>query len=239
MREIDRAATAAAADEKLLNTFISDNKRLIADCAFRTSKRYITENDDEWSVALIAFSDAVKTYNYDKGSFVSYADTAIRRRLIDYFRYQGKHNAELSVDPSVFDSEPEEDDEQLSLKLAVAGKLVQLSYNPVKDEIDAANEEFRLYGFSFFDLTGCSPKSNKTRKACRTAVLYLLNNDEAAAEMRRTKQLPIKKIHDFTEVPRKLLERHRKYIIAAEVMLSGEYPCLAEYVSYIRKDGGS
>ena len=34
---------------------------------------------------------------------------------------------------------------------------------------------------------------------------------------------------------RKILDRHRRYIIAAAEILSGEYPVLAEYLGYIRK----
>ena len=45
----------------------------------------------------------------------------------------------------------------------------------------------------------------------------------------------IKKIIENTLLPRKILERHRNYIIAAVEILSGEYPLLAEYLSFIRK----
>jgi RNA polymerase sigma factor len=43
-------------------------------------------------------------------------------------------------------------------------------------------------------------------------------------------------IEKNTHVPRKILERHRKYIIAAIEILSGEYPYLADYLRYIREE---
>jgi RNA polymerase sigma factor len=43
-------------------------------------------------------------------------------------------------------------------------------------------------------------------------------------------------IEKNTNVPRKILERHRKYIIAAIEILSGEYPYLADYLRYIREE---
>jgi len=57
------------------------------------------------------------------------------------------------------------------------------------------------------------------------------------AEFYKTLQLPLKIIEKNTNLPRKILENHRKYIIAAVVILSGEYPLVAEYISFIRKDG--
>jgi RNA polymerase sigma factor len=56
------------------------------------------------------------------------------------------------------------------------------------------------------------------------------------SELRRSKQLPLKNIEKSAQVPRKILERHRKYIIAAIEILSGEYPNLAEYLRYIREE---
>jgi len=65
----------------------------------------------------------------------------------------------------------------------------------------------------------------------------LLENTAIKHETLITRQLPIKILQKNTDLPRKLLERHRKYIIAAMLILSGEYPLLAEYLPFFRKDG--
>ena len=54
-------------------------------------------------------------------------------------------------------------------------------------------------------------------------------------EMRDRRELPIKSITENTGIPRKTVERHRRYIIAAAEILSGDYPCLSEYMGYIRE----
>ena len=54
--------------------------------------------------------------------------------------------------------------------------------------------------------------------------------------MRDSKQLPIKIIEKNTDIPRKILERYRKYLIAVAEILSGDYPYLSEYLSYIKKE---
>lgn len=237
MRDIDKMAVMAAKDEMVLRDFINSNKRFITNCAHKATRKFITGNDDEWSVALIAFSDAVKTYELEKGAFLSYAETAIKRKLIDYYRAEKKHSPEYPVNPSAFETEPDEDDEDLSVKIAVSEKLVQIHDNSIRYEIEAANAGLNKFGFSFYDLAECSPKSIKTKQACKQAVLYIMEDKAIFEEIARTKKLPIKKIQKNTGLPRKSLESHRKYIIAALEILSGDYPYLADYLSYIGKAG--
>lgn len=49
--------------EKYLNKFIKDNKRFIMVSAFKATKRFISESDDEWSIALILGSGGLYSYN--------------------------------------------------------------------------------------------------------------------------------------------------------------------------------
>lgn len=235
MREIDETALKAADDERVFSDFLESQKRFISNCIFAKTKKFVTKSDDEWSVATIAFYDAVKTYKEDKGGFLPYAKLVIQRRLVDHYRYEGKHALEVSVDPAIYGIEPEEDDENAALKAAIAKKVAVTKDDSVKYEIEAANVEFMKFGFTFYDLSECSPKSSRTRAACRQCVLYILDNKGIKDEIYDKKQLPIKNIQQNTNLPRKLIERHRIYIIAAIELLSGEYPHLAGYVSYIRR----
>jgi RNA polymerase sigma factor len=236
LRELDKAAVEAAADEQKLNDFIARHRKHILICASKTVRRYITESDDEWSLALFAFTQAIQSYDLSKGSFLHFADMVIRRRLADYFKSQSRFAAEIPVSPHIFDAEPEEDDEDLSIKLSVAEKVSAEDERTLSDEIEAISQTLKLYGFSFFDLTSCSPKAAKTKAACADAVTYILRTPMLLEELKASRQLPIKNIEINRKIPRKILERHRKYIIAAAEILSGDYPCLAEYMQSIRKE---
>jgi RNA polymerase sigma factor len=238
LREIDETALKAAKDERVFSDFLESQKRFISNCIFSRTGKFVTKSDDEWSVATIAFYDAVKTYEEGKGGFLPYAKLVIHSRLADHYRHESRHNLEVPVDPSVYDTEPEEDDENAAIKAEIAKKVAVTKDDSVKYEIEAANEEFKKFGFTFYDLSECSPKSSRTREACRQCVLYILDNKEVRDEIYDKKQLPIKNIQQNTNLPRKLIERHRIYIIAATELLSGEYPCLAGYVSYIRRRSG-
>lgn len=239
MRETDETALKAANDEKLFEKFIKSQKPFIISCITRVTHKYVTVSDDEWSIALMAFSDAIKTYKPGDAGFLYYAEMIIKRRLIDYHRAEIKYDAERSVDPAVFETEPDYDDESdnIAMKLTVTEKLIETTDNSLKYEIEAISSELQKYGFAFHNLVNCSPHSSKTKEACKKAVLFILSDIGLINLIKMTKRLPIKIIHDNTQIPLKLLEFYRRYLITAVEILSGEYLYLSEYVSYIRKDG--
>jgi RNA polymerase sigma factor len=230
-------AVEAAADERKLDRFLEQNEAYIIKCASKTARRYLTKSDEEWSLAQIAFTEAVRSYNLEKGSFYGFAELVIRRKLIDYHRAQSKYALEQTVDPAVFSSDPEDDVEDVySVRRAIANQASGDETESIRLEIEAANALFKEYGFSFYDLADCSPKSRKTKQSCAVAVNYLLKNPLLVSEMRNSKKLLINLIEKGSGIPRKILERHRKYIIAATEILYGDYPYLAEYLKFIRKE---
>jgi RNA polymerase sigma factor len=198
----------------------------ILKCASRAAKRYIGKSDDEWAVSIEAFYQSVKEYSYDKGSFVGFAKMVISRRLIDYFRMQNKYYSEIPVSPVVFTGGKGEEEEPVKIPI----QSCDVRDNQLKYEIEAVNAQFSSYGFSFYDLIGCSPKTAKTKDACYRAVTYVAGNPILVSELQKSKVLPLKTIEKNAGIPRKILERHRKYIIAAIEITIGDYPGLSEYI---------
>ena len=235
-------ALKAAQSPEALNSFIASNTSFVIFCANQALGRYITDSDDEYSIALIAFSEAVQSFDDSKGNFSSFASLVIKRRLVDYIRKEARFSSEMSVEPSVMDGEVIDDENITTMEYAVRSKTAELSENasahnnPIADEIDAIKGLLEKYEIDFFDLEKASPVSGKTKRECAKAVRCLIEDEELFASMRRKKSLPMKELADKSAVKTKLLERHRRYIIAAAEILNGEYPLLAEYMSYIKKD---
>jgi RNA polymerase sigma factor len=236
MRELDSLVMSSKNEPSKYDDIIQQQENAILAYTSKVTGRYITKSDDEWSIALLAFTQAIESYDFDKGGFISFSRLLIKRHLIDYFRSQRKYNSELSVDPILFDTEPDENEEDISIRIAVADRVSRREGDDIKLEIQVANQALSEYGFSFFDLSKCSPRAGKTKASCAKAVNYILENPILVENIQTTKQLPIKIMEKNTRVPRKILERHRKYIIAAIEILSGDYPYLAEYLQYIRKE---
>lgn len=226
----------AAQDEKTLNRFIEQQETVILSTASKVTGHFITKSDDEWSIALSAFVQAVKDYDLKRGSFFSFAKMVIQRRLIDYIRQQKKYKQEITVNPVLFDSD-EDENENDHIRYAVSKKSLEShKQESLAFEINAVNEVLKEYGFTFFDLIKYSPKAAKTKTACGKVIAFCLKDPMVTHVLENTKLLPVKILENNTNVPRKIIERHRKYIIAAIVILSGEYLELAEYLRTIREE---
>lgn len=189
-------------------------------CASRTVKHFVTEHDEEWSVTLQAFYEAAKNYDSTKGEFWPLAYVIVRRRLTDWMRDIYRH----------LEEEPADIPETIPDKENWPGKYT------IRDEIDAVGKELKQYGFSFFDLIESSPKAQKSRKKCASVIVVLLKNEDLFRSMADTGTLPMKELIRQSGISGKVIEKHRRYIIAAAVILQGDYPLLAEYLHIVREE---
>jgi RNA polymerase sigma factor len=222
-------ALRAKTDERAREELIIRQEKNILRIVSLSKRSFATKSDDEWAIALCAFSHAIDTYLPEKGAFVPYAETLIKRSLIDEYRARARHAQELVVSPDAFDGELEEGIANPVLA-AVVSQSERRMDTMLRDEIAACNSALKRLGFSFFDLTDCSPARESTREACLTVAEMVLANREFLAQTLRTRKLPLKQLADSGIAPKKLMERYRKYILAMVVICAGEFPALERYV---------
>lgn len=234
MRNIDENAMLAKKDHEYLEDFLKEYEVFILHTAHKGSGRYITKRDDQWSVALSAFHEAIKSYDFEKGAFLPFAETVIKRRLYDYARKESRHDREVLID--AYTIEGEKDGEEASVKYEVMSKTAVGQESDARLEIRMISETLKDYGITFMELAEASPKAGKTKAVCGSAVMFLIQNPLLLNEMRRTKTLPLKILEKNKNLPRKVLERHRKYIIAGAEIISGDYPLLSEYLRFMREE---
>ena len=231
----------ARSDAEARNRFIQQNMKFILGCAYKATKHFVTEEDDECSIAMIAFNEAIDSYQTERGTFEGFAALVIRRRLVDYLRAENRYLPEIAAEPYVLDGDLDEGEEPTAFQVEVKRKSGELSTEDislpsVRDEIEAVAEDLSVFGITFFDLAEASPKAEKTKKSCAKIVATLLTSDDIFEKMQENGTLPIKDLVQKSEVPRKILERHRKYIIAASLIMHGDYPFLQEYLGYIKEE---
>ena len=231
-RQLVEQALAAGQSRDVEDGFIAQNKRFILRCASKHTNKFVTDSDDEWSVAMIAFSEALRHYDLEKGPFLPFADLVIARRLKDHLRSNLRFASEISVSPFVFEGQADDEAEDAPLQAVVLSKIVCVEKHTIKYEIEAVSALLSEYGISFKDLAACSPKAGNTRTSCAVAISYVLSTPLIMTEMHCSRLLPIKAVSRGSGVAPKILERHRKYIIAASEILNGDYPNLAEYFSF-------
>jgi RNA polymerase sigma factor len=236
MREIDRSAVKAKSERDYREEFLCSFEAFVLQTAHKVTNRYITKSDDTWSVAFFAFNEAIDAYELDKGSFIPFAEMVIRRRLYDHIRKESRADAELLVDPICFSGQPDPEAGDVALFRQVVDKTSVDMENRARWEIEAISQVLDSYGFCFMDLVSVSPKAKKTKTACARAVAFLMDHPDLMERMKTFKTLPATAIEKNLKIPRKILDRHRKYIIAAAEIVSGDYPVLSEYMTYIKKE---
>ena len=109
MDSFSEQALAAQKSDEQFHNFALTSQPFIKKCASSTCKHYVSESEDEWSIALIAFSEAVQSYDESKGNFYSFASLVIKRRLMDYFDKQSKFQSEISTSPESFSGDMDYD----------------------------------------------------------------------------------------------------------------------------------
>ncbi len=215
----------AAQNDEAMTELAHKYNLFIIRTASATCRRFITKHDDEYAIALRAFCDAVIKFDSDADvSFEAYAKLLIKNRIIDYLRTESRHTGHLSLEDEMEngrDFSDSADLEQAEVQGAAAAEIARLSAT------------IRVYGITFTELPEASPKHQKTREACATAVTYMLRHPELVADMRRNHLLPMKILQEKCDIPRKTLERHRKYIMTATEVCLGDYPVIAEYLRHM------
>lgn len=224
-------------DLRLRNQFITDYQPYVAKVTSRFCKRYVDPaRDDEFSIALGAFNEAVNQFSPQAGrSFLGFAEQVIRRRLIDYVRKEQRFTQQIPY--SMFEVEDEEDNvvNPVEIHQAIEQYEKQKGMEERRSEILDLNRCLTDFGIQFSDLVDASPKHDDSRQALFAIGRQLSGDSELMRTMLSKRMLPIKELLDMVKVSRKTLERNRKFIIAVALIYNGPYPYLRDYL-HIKED---
>ncbi|NLZ54089.1 MAG: RNA polymerase sigma-I factor [Thermoanaerobacteraceae bacterium] len=215
-----------------INRLIEEYKSFIASTVEKHLGRYVEYGiDDELSIALIAFHEAIQKYDIKKGNFLTFAKITIRNRLIDYYRKEQKAQG-----PIVYVEPDKQQDDEESANLYVDESMKEYTEAEKSElrrlELEEIKKELSLWGISFADVARSSPKQEGTRRTYLAAIDFIMNNPDIADIIKNKKYLPVEKITAALKIPRKRIERGRNYIIAAVLILSGDYQFINEYIKW-------
>ena len=196
----------------------------------------IEGHDDELSIAMIAFHEAVKGYRRTRGSFFKYASLLIKSRLIDYRRTEQRHLGHVSLDaPAEEDSHSTS--ETLPDRTDYTGDLVLRE--ATQAEIQELTHQMEDFGVTLSDIAENLPRQQRTLTACQNALRFALDHPEIFDEFLRTKRLPLTRIAQGSGVSRKTLERHRKYLAALLLIWTNGYDIIRGHLVQVLKGGAA
>ena len=199
---------------KNIDKLIQDYMAFIVKTVSSVTGRYVSiENDDELSIALIAFKEAIDKYEEDRGSFSSFAKLVISSRVKNYLIKENKNSnvesieglKEKGIDVSDIAEPVEEENEELS------------------SEIGRLQNEIKEFGFTFEDLVDEAPKHEDTRKNAIELSEKISKEDDLTTHMYEKRRLPIKKISVKFSVTEKVIKRSKKFIIAVVIIIDKNF----------------
>lgn len=216
-------------DEELRNKVIEKYTPFIKKSISDVTKRFISSSDEEFSIGLWAFNEAINNFKTDhNASFLSFAKLVIKRRIIDFIRKENSHKESLFID------QDSPDEEAMDNYLIVKTSLEQHNEISIqekrKEEIIAFQQTLLSFGINFDKLTKVSPKHKDARKSAIEVATLVANTPELNEYLYKHKRLPLSEIEKQVSVSRKTLERNRIYIIAMTIVLSENFIFLQEYL---------
>ncbi|WP_066498660.1 RNA polymerase sigma-I factor [Abyssisolibacter fermentans] len=203
--------------------FINEYIPFIIKSITKVTNKYIEiENNDEFSIGLEAFNEAIDKYDFQKGSFIKYAETVIKSRTIDFLRKTKELNKVVSID------------RDNSINRKVKGTSDNKDFTEqyeMKEQILKFGILLEKFDITFKELIEESPKHIDTRLNSIYIARSIIENEDIKKELYRKKTLPAKKIIEKIGVSKKVLKGNRKFIIATVLLLSSDLDLLIEYIS--------
>ena len=202
---LEQRVINARGSKDLTGKLITEFKPFIASVAQKRVGRYLQYGvDDELSVALMAFREAVNSFKEGKAKFLSFARMVISMRLIDYFR-KLDNNFEVLGD---------EDEEGLWDRQSVELYELEVEEEDRKAEVISYGGLLRKWDIDMIQLVHASPKSQGLKEQYQKIARIIASDKTLLGGLMETRRLPIKEIEAKVPIHRKKLERGRIYIIA-------------------------
>lgn len=209
-KTLENKIVEAKKNKEKLNDLILQFKPFIASIIQKKVGRYMEYGrDDELSIGLMAFNEAVFSFDNARGKFLSFARIVITNRLIDYYRKQSK-NKEILL------SSNENDDPLIELidKKSFEKYTLREKDDEIKLEVIEYIKSLKDWKISFTQLLKACPKHERLRSEYKRIARIIVENQHMLDELKKKKRLPIKYIEKVTSIHRKKIERGRIYIIA-------------------------
>lgn len=236
--EIVRLVYAAKKDSSAADELIQKYLPFIkSETAKFISRVPIEGTDDELGIAMLAFYEATMAYQAGKGAFLSLASTAIRNRLIDYYRKEQRHSCTVSLEAPIYS---EEDSHTLLDQLENSkDEMNDLADTlATKSEILEFSRQLAEFDISMSDVADSCPKQERTLISCLKALEYAKTHPELLKLLVSTHKLPISQLASGSGVEKKTLERHRNYMVAILLAYTNGYEIIRGHLHQIKRKGG-
>ncbi|MCL1965473.1 MAG: hypothetical protein FWF69_10540 [Firmicutes bacterium] len=179
------------------------------------------EFDDRLSSAMSVFMNCVRQYDENAGGFLPFAAACIRNRLIDEGKKLARYHAKvvpLGMDKNMETENPDE------MARAKGEYEKEQKRSSLSEEIELLASGLAAFNITFSSLAGMGPKQKRSRNQCAMIAREIVSDVAMKEQFLRTRRIPKAELAERFKLSEKTLEKHRQYIVAIAVILSGDYP---------------
>ncbi|MCL1975191.1 MAG: hypothetical protein FWG61_03395 [Firmicutes bacterium] len=227
---LDDRVMKAKESEYEMEQLIKDFGPFLQSRVAKYSLRSDYERREElFSVAMIAFYEAIKNFDAAKGHFFPFANRVICTRIIDQIRTIYRHEGKTVYLEENVDGESTSQSAAME-QIAFRTYYADQKQEKLLDEIEQFKLELSDWGITMESLAKNSPKHRKLRDEYKMAIKIICQTVDIVQTIQIKRYFPIKAVAEVTGLSPKTLERARTFILASLIIRIGDYNLLADYV---------
>lgn len=214
--------------EQLIETSIPFIKRVVR----QVTHVWFVEQEDEFSIALEAFNQAINHYKVDGDvPFEPYARLLIRNRLFDWIRCQKHARQELTMTDCETDDGP-----------SPAEQLADPNSECVQQNLEFADAMALLegklqdFGLSLPQLASAFPKHQDSRLLCIRIARELASDKALSNRLQLVKRVPGAELARRCQVPIKTIEKNRSSIILLSLLMQSDLEVIKSYIVMFERE---
>lgn len=228
-----RVARAREGDIQARDDLIRDYTPFILKTAASCTRRYIVlGEDDEASVALAAFNEAIDAFKSNNPGFLAFTATVIKRRLIDQYRKKARRR-EIpfsALNPYRDESEGAWDPSCLAYSTTDWQAVIER-----RDDIENWKQDLEKFGLTLGQVVQATPKHRDARERAMYMAKLIAQNDTLKNSFLTNREVPVDELlsvmPEKRRVSKKTVIRQRKYITAIAVAMTGDYPSIKGFLN--------
>ncbi|WP_240842216.1 sigma factor [Acidaminobacter sp. JC074] len=194
-------------DKTNIDNFINEYRPFIIKTISDLKGSYLDiHNDDEYSIGLIAFNEALKKYQPDKGRFLSYAKLVIESRIKNHWKSQHL-------------------DEHTDYE-----NVVVESNHVLRDEIEYFEKVLLSFGVDFEILIDHAPKHVDTRKRAIHIGEETSKVPSFVEHIYAKKRLPITLMSKAFDTSIKIIKKSKLFIISVVIIFDKKLTAIQEWL---------
>lgn len=206
-------------DKEIINQLIQDYNPFIINVISKLKNQYIQiENDESYSIALMAFVEAIERYDMNQGPFLPYCKLVILSRVKNHIKKEKRYE-HVSID---------------AMTAELAATVEEDESTNLREEILQFESELKKFGIDFNRLVVSSPKHMDTKETVSHIAQKIYEDPDIMNFIYEKRRLPISRVAEAYFVSVKTIKSYKHYIIALVIIYKENLKEIKEWINFAK-----